>query len=295
MAWRIVVVFSEPAPFKTVNSTTRALNSYPFILKDSMTLDVFKAQAHRLQSFLKSNPELADALAKGKQSVCYDAVAAMHGARNWTTLRAAHSTSGPRSLTSSEFADQISFCPNDDGTFSIGGVRAGEVGFVVGRSGCGKTRGVTSALEQALLHGCSATVLDIGRSYFQLTKAFNGVYAHGNELLIDPATVGVITGKVNVPSIVTFDFEALCLGAREELSETTWRSVDRMLANRIQKNHILVVDESFTLQKALGPKHWLLLDFLSKAKDCGALVLVTAQTPHDVLSLESLKPESWIS
>lgn len=51
-----------------------------------MSIDSFKAQAHRLQGYIRSNPDAAARLTDGKQSACYEAVAAIHGARNWNTL-----------------------------------------------------------------------------------------------------------------------------------------------------------------------------------------------------------------
>lgn len=59
-----------------------------------MSIDTFKAQAHRLQGYLRSNPAAAALLPEGKQSACFAAVAALHGARNWNTLVASAQAPG---------------------------------------------------------------------------------------------------------------------------------------------------------------------------------------------------------
>lgn len=74
-----------------------------------MSVDTFKAQAHRLQGYLRSNPDTATRLAQGKQAACYDAIAAVHGARNWNTLCAV--TSEPGASASPEF-----FCAGPAGS-----------------------------------------------------------------------------------------------------------------------------------------------------------------------------------
>lgn len=52
-------------------------------------LQTYKLQAKRLHSFLLGHPEAAIRLAEAKHSACLEAVAAVHGARNWNTLQGA--------------------------------------------------------------------------------------------------------------------------------------------------------------------------------------------------------------
>lgn len=139
-----------------------------------MSVDSFKAQAHRLQGYLRSNPDAAARLSEGKQSACYEAVAALHGARNWNTLCAG--VTAPPEVPEVEF-----FCASPSGLSTappelpplecFGEIRVGStVSHLAGWSRVA----LSADLIHALTDGYRVTLVSAQKEFHHLALAVEG-------------------------------------------------------------------------------------------------------------------------
>lgn len=272
-----------------------------------MTLDLYKAQARRLQAFLKSHPEHAQALGQAKHASCLEAVAHVHGARNWNTLQAQpgvlsevgarnlgpdalnaqypQPSAGPSAVPSGN-APALS-CPPDALSPVFSGMRGGEVQYCYGTSGVGKSYNCKLDLVDALAHGYGATVLDVGRSYHHLALAFSGASTIPEQALTAPRLANAV--------LAAFEFEGWLLTSRLMPNDTNpvpkrWAQVLPFLLERQGRGHVLVVDELPALLTLLAGHTHLLVDFLVQARERGSLVVVLGQTLADFEALRERLP-----
>lgn len=229
-----------------------------------MSLAEYKAQARRLQTFLKDHPAQAASLAQGKHASCLEAVAAVHGARNWNTLQAGDgppSTSAvPETTAAPELAPQ------------------GSVEYVCGRSGAGKSFQTILDLADWVGKGGTATVLDVGRSYHHLALALNGV-----STTPDTADAAV---KLPRAELATFEFEGWqlttkVLGHDKNPISRRWARALPHVQARTGSGKLLVVDELFMFTCIFKEHLHLLQDFLVQARANGTRIRLLAQSASD--------------
>lgn len=263
-----------------------------------MTLDLFKAQARRLQSFLKSNPSHAAGLAQGKHASCLEAVAAVQGARNWNTLQASpdvFSQAGMRPLASAVQTHPAATGALQAGPEDLppvfGGLRCGQVQYFYGTSGTGKSHQTAFDAVAALASGYTVTVLEVGRFYRHLALAFNGASTIPEQAAVAHKLVGA--------PVAAFEFEGWLLThklfeAEKRQVDKRWAQVLPFLQQRQGPGHVLVVDELATLQLLLGNHRGLLVDFLVFARERGSLVHVIGQTLADFDALLERLPATRV-
>lgn len=258
-----------------------------------MNLIELKSQARRLQAFLQSKPTHAQALAQGKQSACLEAIAAVHGARNWNVLQAScpSDDSTPDAEPIRALTPKILFdggAPEQmDPVF--GGLLSGQVHYLI--DAADKAQSVVRELARAVPEGYSVTVLHHGgRAYHHLALCFAGVstsparqHEAGSALLLAPA-VALDTAGWRLTQAV--------LGTKRAEA-----AVDQALANVLQtlelrasRGAILVIDDIPQLQTSLGTSFSLLVGGLAKARDNGARVVLVARDRKDLDALRELLP-----
>lgn len=254
-----------------------------------MSTDDIKAQARRLQAFLKSNPDHATALGGAKHSSCLEAVAAIHGARNWNTLQAGsalppYAKPAPVNSVPAAFALPV---------YIVDGKPLGKVEYMLGRSGVGKSFATVCDLAQAVSTGRSATVLDIGGSYRHLAQALGGV----------ATTVETADSAVKLPSarIAAFEFEGWqrtlkVLGfERYPIADLWSRGVLPHLRPRLLPGNVLVVDEFFMFTSVFKQYLPMLLSFLQEAKSVGMYIRIIGQDRGDFATLETFLPPDVVT
>lgn len=242
-----------------------------------MTLETFKAQARRLQAFLKSNSAHAQGLSQAKHASCLEAVAAVHGARNWNTLQGMVARAEP---VAQPGITQMQGPPDLAPAFA--GLSAGDVQYVEGCSGSGKTYGTTIDIVAAVGEGYHVTVLDCGRSYHHLALALNGVSSSPAQLPTER--------KLPQAGMLTVEFEGWLLTEAVLRNDQrhvpgTWAKALPYLHARAGHAGIIVVDEAVQLQRAFGEHFALLGEFLRQARASGAIVSVIGQSSEDFVLL----------
>jgi hypothetical protein len=248
-----------------------------------MTLDLFKAQAHRLQAFLKSHPEKARDLANAKQSTCYDMVAAMHGARNWNTLcaDAQKAPAPPEGSTITRTAD-------------LADLMAGEVGMLIGRSGVGKSHTVTAEVVRSLAQGQSVTVLDIGRSYYHCTESMGGANTRIEEFDCNSVRLPQLLQSLETAHLATVELERAIQGLPGISIAKAWGALEPAIMGRLQPGHLLVVDEVWAVLRAFAEQAHLLIGFLVAARKRGCRIVLVAQSTEDLCTLEHVLPATVV-
>jgi hypothetical protein len=263
--------------------------------EDIMNIIDLKNQVRRLQSFLKDKPTQAKALAEGKQSACLEAIAAVHGTRDWNTLQASLRPEPANSRTPSGLSSRSSI-PFEAGPPEglepvFGGLRAGQVHYFIDESD--RAQAVMKDLAQAIPQGYRVTVMHkASRAYHHLALCFAGVST-------TPARQHEAGGRLLLATVLALDTAGWSLTQAVLGERKAALAVDRSLADLLQtlelrgsRGDILVVDDLPHLQTYLGASFSLLVGALARARDNGAIVVVTAAEQAHLKALRSQLPPS---
>jgi len=249
----------------------------------------YAEQARRLQSFLRANPQRAISLAEGKLSTCLEAVAALHGARNWNTLSA-------RADRSSRPTPEPADLPLP---LLEGYLEEGDVEYVYGKTGTGKSADTRNRITHALSVGYQVTILDIGRSYTRYADVLGGTHINMGDTvdasLWDSAPIAAVEfGEWRVAFKNHLDPEM-------NKALTHWHQLLVQLEARTRAGNILVLDEIWSLCDRFGLFLPMLTAFLEAARKRGAIIICVGQAPQDFEQLapalactHSFKYESFV-
>jgi type IV secretory pathway VirB4 component len=239
-----------------------------------MSSNEYTEQARRLQSFLRANPEQATALSEGKLSTCLEAVAALHGARNWNTL----SARGERPL-------KIAMQPSQTRWPLLEGyLGAGEVEYVYGKSGTGKSLGTRERIAAALKVGYKVTILDVGRSYTRFADVLGGVHVDMGDTVVDAQ-------QWDCASIAIVEFEEWRVAFKDRFDPDMNKALTHLrhllvqLEARTKGGSVLVLDEVSSLLDRFGVFLPMLTAFLAAARKRGTVIICIGQGLEDFLGL----------
>lgn len=219
----------------------------------------YKAQARRLQAWLKSHPEEAERLKQGAYSACMEAVAALHGARNWNALQGstAASSLSPVPVVSEPSATSLDDALNPGLT------------FVTGPYGGGKSAHVAGKMFEASQAGKSVLILDGGHSFTHFADSMGGVVVTLSALrAMGPGEQAILLAA----PFVRVDFEP---DAQAERGLNP-RSVHEQALPRFPRADVVVIDEGGTVSAKMGDGWHTQVDTWLKG---GATLVAVGQQP----------------
>lgn len=244
------------------------------------SIDTFKAQARRLQAFMQTVASKRSDVFPFKLSMCLEAIAAVHGARNWNTLEAqSDNTETPaaseplttRARKAEPTYDDIgdlSPCPDVGVAFAE--LRPGVAGYEgedYDPVPSSRTL-VKHDLSYALGDGYYVTVLAPGTVYQQFAHAFGG-RSTGVNLRAD-------TSFPHTSGIVSIDFQGWALsgllGDDTQFKAKAWEALKKNLKPRTGRGFILVVDRLQRMLELFGSHTPDLLMFLETARKAGTVI-----------------------
>jgi hypothetical protein len=247
-----------------------------------MSIENHKAQARRLQTFTKTHPETAAALASGKHAPCLEAIAAIEGFRNWNTLQA--SLEEEASLDATQVLKPAELLPSarsyrDRGPAGFpmpnrqdifGGLRQGQVQFSLQRNKnrqlnrYGESFGVVDALQA----GYVVTILQADESYSQLARAFNGGATSAGRLKTDFQSWDADILAINVGGL---KLTQLLTQPDTPYLSTVWDELLQVLRARSGPGYAIVADDVSGVQAALGSSFKGLTAFAREASVAGTV------------------------
>lgn len=249
----------------------------------------YKTQARRLQSALSSNAALAQSLSLAKHSACLEAVAAVHGTRNWNTLAAAAAV--PESAPVDGDAAFDLTPPPDLGPI-MGGLRPGQVLFHAERER-ESLQFLRHDIVNAMAEGYHATVLEAGRNFHHLALAFSGTATTPAQASTDATPEAVLgltlqTSRLARAPIAVVDFQGYrlteaALGAptKDAALERAWSVLLPSLSARACTGGLVVLSSLREMGRAFGEQWPLLLQYLVEARQNGAVIVCAG--PADAL------------
>lgn len=253
-----------------------------------MTLADYKAQASRLQAYSQSRAAAGSPLACAKHSFFLEAIAAVHGARDWNTLCA--SVSPAPALRANATAFKASE-PHPSLAPVFGGLGPGGVHYLSGRAGTGKSSATAGELVEALSRGYKATVLDVGQTYHGLALSRSQA-AISTAQSVSLADVGKISPETQLVAIdfSAWHFSNLLLVGEHNFLQEPWANVLPTLDARTGSGTALVVEELPLWRRMMGNQLHLLVSFLAEARARGTAVHLIGQRPEDFAPFRALLP-----
>lgn len=236
-----------------------------------MNSSVYKGQAHRLQKAITANPSFAAKLAEGKLSAAYEAIAAIHGARNWNTLCASEAPVGPSVGTASEGEAAYTVEPYLPEPLELFG-EFKRLNPLIVLEGAVSNSQLGSDLIEAFSSGYQVSVVSRVSDFQHLALAMNGVsLSNGDEPELG-SSMALRTGFLHID------------GESPKLSAAALA----LLSKRARAGALLVVKDADRLfgEDASGATLRMATDF----NRAGGAVLLTTQEEESISAWSALLP-----